>query len=303
MNLVNPSIFMAVVYLSFGFEGSGAEAEEIGDPGSQFAAHIEELLANMTETKYQGLTEIDEETGSLKCDCSGLIGHMLRHHFPEAYVSLDGEEAPWRKRPVAVTFYETFVVAEDDANLEGPWERVREMMDVRPGDILAWRKVTVEQGDSSGHVLMIAGFPEEERDDRIRVRVIDSTRGVHANDTRAEGILGVGAGDMWFTVDRDGEPNGFYVNEKSRLNTVSKVAIGRIVEAGVADISENQLDSEDLDYIRMKESAAMDLAKERGLESRVIVNDGEIFPVKMGLTNERVNFVIKRGRVVRVVRG
>ncbi len=89
------------------------------------------------------------------------------------------------------------------------------MMDVRPGDILAWRKTDIEQGVSSGHTLMIASLPEEERDDRIRVRVIDSTRKPHANDTRPSGTLGVGAGDMWFTTDRDGEPIGFFVDQRT----------------------------------------------------------------------------------------
>lgn len=303
--------------------------QEPNDPGSQFSGHVEKLLAEMTETEYQGATEIDEESGSLKCDCSGLMSYVLRHHFPEAYVSTKGEEAPWRKRPMSVTYYETFIAAGENESGNSPWHRVREMMDVRPGDILSWRKAEIEEGVSSGHTLMIASLPEEERDNRIRVRVIDSTRKSHTNDTRPAGTLGVGAGDMWFTVDRDGEPIGFYVDEESGQSTSHKIAIGRIVkpgslsdessnrraksifernaknrdtgDSGKADSGEPQ--SEDDDFIGLRISAATRLADKRAIEWRNIDEDGEITPVKIGLTEERLNFVIEKGKTVRTIRG
>lgn len=303
------------------------------DPGSQFAAHVEKMLAEMTETKYQGLTEIDEESGSLKCDCSGLISYVLRHHFPEAYVSTKGEEAPWRKRPMSVTFYETFIAAGEDTSGDSPWRRVRKMMEVRPGDILSWRKAEMVEGVSSGHTLMIAGLPKEERDDRFRVRVIDSTRKPHANDTRPAGTLGKGSCEMGFTVDRAGKLVGFYVDDESGHSTSHKIAIGRIAKPGGqpddpsngktkgaldgrrsfernaksqdanAKPDSGDLKSDDHDFIELRMSAATRLAEKRSIEWRVIDEDGETVPVKISLTEERLNFVVERGKVIRVIRG
>lgn len=281
---------------------TSARAEPPMTSREAFAAYIEGMLAEMKETDYQAQTEIDEETGSLKCDCSGLICYVLRHQFPEAYVSVRGMEAQWRKRPFSVTFYETFMAASEEAPNNSPWQRIRRITDARPGDVLAWRTRSIEEGVSTGHTCMIASVPEEEPDGRIRVRVIDSTRKTHANDTRPGGKLGVGAGDMWFTVNDDDEPEGFYVNDQSRHSTSNKIAIGRIINLGEQPHDEHLVPS-DADFVGLKTSAAIDLAMERKTDWRVIDDDGKITPVKLGLTDSRVNFVVRKGKVVRTLRG
>jgi hypothetical protein len=88
----------------------------------------EEVLENMKETLYQAKTEIDEEAGSLRCDCSGFIGCVLSNYFPEAYLSLRGTESPWRTRPYSVTYYETFVSSGDEGSGTGGWRRISRMM-------------------------------------------------------------------------------------------------------------------------------------------------------------------------------
>ena len=275
-------------------------AEPSNSLGQEFAARMEKMVSGMKETAYQGATEINEDTGSLKCDCSGLMGHVLRQHFPEAYLSVRGMEGQDRRRPLAVTYYETFAAAGEGKG-NGRWMEVKNIMEVQPGDLLGWRKDTIEQGQSTGHVGMVASAPIVEKDGRVRLRILDSTRGPHSNDTRTEATLGVGSGDMFFTVDRSGKATGFYVRDGGPLST-NAFAFGRMVDLGeqaskVADVP-GDADFEGLDL-----KAAVALAAKRKIQTRVISEDGRITPVVMGHTLGRINFVVLGGKVIRALRG
>lgn len=275
-------------------------AQAAAEPGRLLLARLEHMLDRMTVTAYQGATEIDEAAGSLKCDCSGLIGHVLRNLCPEAYLSVRGMEAPWRIRPQSVTFHETFTAAAEGRG-NGRWLAVAKLMEVRPGDILAWRTETVVEGQSSGHVAMIASEPVVEKDGRVRFRVIDSTRSPHSNDTRTETSLGVGSGDMYFVMDGEGKPTGFHVRGDGPMSRHA-FAFARVADLG--DESPAALDAPaDADYIGLTLAEAMALVGQRKLEARVIEEDGRVMPVAARLTGQRVNFVVQSGKVLRALRG
>jgi len=280
-------------------------------PESPLASRVEALLENMKETLYQAKTEIDEETGSLRCDCSGFIGYVLRNYFPEAYLSLRGVESPWRTRPYSVTYHETFVSSGDEGSGSGGWRRIRRVMDGLPGDVLAWRKKSIERGVSTGHTCMIAGLPTREADGRIRLRVIDSTNARHANDSRPPGTTGVGTGEMWFAVNAAGEPIGFFVNEHRAKANSNKIAIGRLIgeegapadPLGIATRREYLSVPEDARFIGLEKEDAIALAEESGQAWRIVLEDDVVSPVSMSIRDDRINFVIERGRLVRVRRG
>jgi hypothetical protein len=129
------TFFSAITLMFCAFAPVGLRdvaAQNSTDPGTLLAARLEAMLSKMTGTVYQSNTEINEETGSLKCDCSGIIGHVLRDQFPEAYLFLWGMEAPWRARPIAVTYYETFAAAAAGGG-NGRWRHVEKLMDIKPG--------------------------------------------------------------------------------------------------------------------------------------------------------------------------
>ncbi len=262
-------------------------------PGVQFSARLESLFTSLKHTEYQHTTEIDEADGSVKCDCSGLVGFVLRQTYPEAYVSLRGVEAPWRTRPLAVTFYETFVSAE--VKPDGCWKRVKKITDALPGDVLAWRKIKLEAGSTTGHVCTIADQPEPFGEGMVRVRLIDSTRSPHENDSRGEGENGMGSGYKTFLVDDDGQCVG-YLRGKSRVT--SMIAIGRLVQP-TAKTSH----ADDSDYIGMTIDAAIELAKQRKRSCRIIRQDGKLHPIRMSIKDDRLNFVIENNQVIRVLRG
>ncbi len=288
-----------VVFLAY-YSGPGVAAETAATPSGRLAERLEGFLAGLEDTIYQHKTEIDEGKGSFRCDCSGLIGYALRRDFPEAYLSLRGEEAPWRTRALSVTYFETFARAGEGR--DPSWERVSSLLEARPGDVLAWRKDELRRGESTGHTLMIAGKPERESDGRIKVRVLDSTRSTHANDTRPDGTNGVGAGVMWFQVDEAGHPVGYYVNAEKKLGLSTQVEIGRLKEPDASGASGEA--GEDLSFLGLSESRAMEVAKDRGLKSRIIRVEGKAQALKsLSWQADRVNFVIEEGNVARVIRG
>jgi hypothetical protein len=261
--------------------------------GKQYAARIEAMLGALKETKYQAATEIDEANGSLKCDCSGLVGHILRHDFPEAYLSLRGKEAPWRKRAVAVTFYETFVAAGE--NGDGFWRRVTNLMEAAPGDVIAWRKEKVEAGSTTGHVCTIASQPELIGEGQVRVRLIDSTRAPHEDDTRPEGTFGVGAGFKTFLVNADGECVGYQVKDRP---VKAIIAVGRIVRPTAATSH-----ADDADFIGLSQDRAIELARKKGTSWRIVREDGIPKPINMQILEDRLNFVVEDGKIVAAYRG
>lgn len=255
-------------------------------PGAVFASRVEHLLETTTETSYQHKTMINETAGAVHCDCSGLIGYVLRNEIPEAYISLRGVEAPWRMRPLAVTYYETFQAARQNSNC-GMWSEITKLMDVVPGDIIAWRKPNIEQGSTTGHVLMVAGYPEVRKDRLIRVRIIDSTR----NSKRQ----GIGEDFKVFAINSHGEPISYSVGQQQRK---AEIAIGRM-----RAVKQLPKDCRDEAYVGLDLEASMALAEKRKLTARVIRQDGMPKAVSFEIQLNRLNFVVRGGRVIHVLRG
>jgi CHAP domain len=293
--------FFAVTFFAFFAIGGfrNAVAQVASNPGCQLVARLDLMLSRMKDTAYEHTTAINEETGSLKCDCSGLVGYVLRDQFPEAYLSLRGKEASWRGRPLAVTFYETFTAAEAKKS-NGRWHHVAKLMDVKPGDILAWRKDELKKGRTTGHVAVVSGVPMLEKDGRVRLRVIDSTNNPHSNDTRPAKTSGVGSGDIYFTMDQEGRPSGFYV--RNGILSQQALAFARLVDLGNAASSVFD-EPTDTDFIGLDLAAAHALASKQKLESRVIAQDGKVISISARFRHQRVNFVLRTGKVIRALRG
>ncbi len=257
--------------------------------GAKFATQVEKLLAQTTETTYQHTTKIDEDVGSVHCDCSGLIGYMLRREYPEAYLCLRGEQSPWRKRPLAVTYYETLRSAPTPASASptSQWTQIQRLKDVLPGDVIAWRKPMIDRGSTTGHVLMVAGRPKVTGNGTIRVRIIDSTRSSKRR--------GLGSGIKTFTIDSNGRATGVLVGSRRQP---WMIAAGRLGEPKKA-----AREPKDARFIGMDLETAKTTAKNRDLSIRVIRNDGQPIMPGWKIAPQRLNFVVEDGKVVDVHRG
>ncbi len=182
------------------------------------------ILEGIQSTVYQHRTEIDEDKGVYRCDCSGLGIYVLN-----CTVAKDDPRGPLgdgRTRPRAMHFYEAFVAATTEAETDGRWQRVDRVIDARPGDIIAWRRDVVVPGNS-GHVVIVDEEPVVEEDGLVRVVMIDSTTRPQVDDTRARGESGVGRGTMWFTVDDEGRPVAYVRGSRDAKPQAVRISIGR----------------------------------------------------------------------------
>ena len=196
---------------------------------SPVADEAHRIHANIRETWYSHKTVVDEGTGRYGVDCSGFATLILKHAAPRQLAAVPHKDT--RRRPLAYEFYEAFADAPPTAKESATgWLRVERLRDARPGDFIAWRKIHLEPGESTGHIVMVDEAPVREPDGRYRVVVMDSTSAPHANDTRKDGANGIGRGTMWFAVDDAGRPTG--INWRNRAlapRSASPISIGRVL--------------------------------------------------------------------------
>jgi len=94
---------------------------------------------------------------SIQCDCSGLINLLCdRLLVPKPYDL---------KKPRAVHY---FAILQEIGSSH--------ISQVKPGNLMAWRKENVPKSGDSGHVLLVSGEPERLEENVFRLEVIDSTK-------------------------------------------------------------------------------------------------------------------------------
>lgn len=115
------------------------------------------------------------------------------------------------------------------------WQAVVKASDLRPGDVVAWKR---ETATSNGHAVVIAGIPVAGPDGIWIVEVFDSTSSPHGedsrpNDPRAQALpesgkrSGLGRGLMAFTADPvTGALNGYRWSPKAKTD-ICPIAAGR----------------------------------------------------------------------------
>jgi len=206
--------------LSLGFAGLGG--------GEKLAVEAERLLENVKSTEYAHKTEVDEQAGSYKLDCSGLVCVALKKVGSDALkvVPRSGTE----KRAFAHDFYECFAgaPAPDKAPAEAKWVKVGKLAEARAGDVIAWKNENYQPGENTGHVMIVMEAPEADGANLQKVVVIDSSAHGHGNDTRKKGESGVGRGTLWFSVNESGEPVGVRFTSKTGALNPKTIAIGRL---------------------------------------------------------------------------
>jgi hypothetical protein len=195
---------------------------------SNISEKVKELLPKIKRSSYSHKTEIDEKNGVYNLDCSGLACFLLKENYPEVYKKLPF--AKKHKRPKAIDFFNA--IYEEKEN--NGWEKIPSMKDAAPGDFIVWKYPPAKKGDT-GHLLIIMSKPVKINDSTYEVKICDSSKSRHANDTRKKGQSGIGMGTMWFAVDKDGKPNAFYWSSQKRKPRAIQIVIGRI-----QDKSENE---------------------------------------------------------------
>jgi hypothetical protein len=168
----------------------------------ELAEHID---ATRTDTVYSHATKVRRKDGIYHFDCSGMINWMLDR------VSERSLEAIGRDRPVASSYVRTIQKAPTTRARDG-WQRIADIEAVEPGDVFAWRRPdNWPKGGNTGHIGIVIARPAKvpHIQGAYLVRVIDSTRWQHQDDTRADDETGFGMGTILFMTDADRAPIGY----------------------------------------------------------------------------------------------
>jgi hypothetical protein len=220
MRCVSAIRVLPFVLLSLAFAGPGS--------GDKLAAEAERILQNVKTTEYAHKTDVDEQAGSYKLDCSGLVCLALKKANPDALKAVP--KTGTEKRAFAHDFYDCFTAApiSTQAPADAKWVRIAKLADAQPGDVIAWKNENYQPGENTGHVMIIMEAPVPDGDGILKVVVIDSSAHGHGSDTRKKGESGVGRGTLWFSVGKDGEPIGVRFSSRTGALNPKIMAIGRL---------------------------------------------------------------------------
>jgi hypothetical protein len=188
----------------------------------QIAWQAEFIVNNLQQTDYQHIENIDVDRGVYDCDCNGFVGFVLERAAPDHYAMIPIE--PGQQRPRAYIYYEFFT----SPTLPGGWQQIAVLLNVRRGDIIAWRVAEIVEGQDTGHVFFVAETPTIVDPGVYAVRVYDSAAVAHYDDTRADGESGVGSGFINFQVDDTGAPTAFQFGPSQDQFLTLPIAIGRV---------------------------------------------------------------------------
>ena len=189
------------------------------------AAEAARQIAAMKTSAYTHHTSIDEASGRFDYDCSGLVDYALVNIAPEAFAELRQATV---KRPLAKHFVTFFA-----GNPAGRWKRVVRVVDLVPGDILAWLKPADVTSKNTGHVMIVREAPRRDakRADEIVVPIYDSTSIRHGSgDSRtATHGTGLGTGEVLLLVDARGAPLRYRWSRGSAAHEhVTTIAMGHL---------------------------------------------------------------------------
>lgn len=184
-------------------------------------------LANMKSSHYQHKTQVDESKGEFNYDCSGFIDYSLKRVLPKAYQALPISTS---KRPLAQDFY-YHIHSQGQNPGAGGWMQVKNSSELVPGDIVVWLKPEDSDSNNTGHVMVVFSKPEinPNRPDEVLVKVVDSTKSPHADDSRSDDETGLGTGTIGLIVDHEGKALRYrWKGGVSKKEVDTQIAFGHI---------------------------------------------------------------------------
>ena len=156
---------------------------------------VQKTIQNIHYSNYKmGGSNYDPARGIYILDCSDYVDHLLIQSNPQAYYSL--VSGTGTDKPTTADYYRFFNRLPEAAS-SSAWRRISIVKDVQPGDILVFRGM-----GGGGHVMVVMDKPvPAQNNDVFLVRVADSARSGHSQDTRPLHASGIGIGTMMLKVD------------------------------------------------------------------------------------------------------
>ena len=192
-------------------------------------ARMKSLVDSIRDTKYQHDIDIRESEGIVYADCSSLTRFVLEEAAPKHLAEVREDQGG----ALSKNFYHYFSGLDEKGTRF--WKRIDNFEDVQPGDLIVWASNGLTERGTTGHIMTAMGRPERHSKNKYSIRIVDSARSSHADDTREkmESPEGVGMGTMWFGTDDDGKPiqwwwrNPDFKVSPSDPSSILGVAVGR----------------------------------------------------------------------------
>jgi hypothetical protein len=187
---------------------------------------IAAIHRNLRETSYRHALAVNERSGTYHWDCSLMVSWVLRRAAPRSLAAIGNVE-----RPLAVHYVRAIERA-PVGRFQGGWQRLSRIEEVQPGDVFAWRRPEGFPSNNSGHVgfVLSRATPVPGIPGGWAVRIADSTRSAHQNDTRPwPGNGGFGIGTLVFLADPQGHGTHYgWAGTYSEGYVVTPILFGRI---------------------------------------------------------------------------
>ena len=197
---------------------------------SNLVSEGERELGAVKTTLYQHKTDVDEKAGRFFYDCSGFLSYAINRVAPEAYSEIPVSRSR-EKRPLASDFYHLFARLKSMPSKR--WMPVSYVIDLKPGDIIAWLRPENHNSTNTGHVMLVLKTPilNPALPNELLIQVIDSSHSGHSQDSRAKGKSGLGSGTIGILVNSEGAPVKYrWRGGISKRIEATSIAFGRIVE-------------------------------------------------------------------------
>ena len=198
----------------------------ISSIGQRLVHFVHNTVSTLRYSAYKlGGTHFDTSRGVYILDCSDYIDHILKEVYPAAYFDL--VHASGADKPTTLHFYDFFSGLDNDPR--DYWNRVDDVEQLQPGDILVFRYKRSFRSATSGHVMVVMNKPIRDEDGYL-VRVADSAPVGHSQDTRARRVSGIGIGTMLLKANpKTGQPFAYAWKIGSRWNNNVHIAMARPV--------------------------------------------------------------------------
>ncbi len=193
--------------------------------------HLVEFVHKTVDTLHysvykMGGKHFDAQRGVYILDCSGFVDKILQKTCPNAYSSLVG--ATGADSPASQHYYHFFNELSSDQSRY--WNKVDNLDQLQPGDILVMRYKNSRGIETGGHVMVVMNKPEQDTD-VFYVRVADSAPTRHSDDTREHNTSGIGIGTLLLKASsRTGQPIAYAWGIGGYWNKNANFAMARPTE-------------------------------------------------------------------------
>ena len=164
-----------------------------------FLKSIQKIQETLQSTGFLRRGRFESYSGSYLCDCSSLFSSILEIENISLY-----EEIARGNETLKSSDY--FIYAKERNFYT---DKISEL---NLGDILCWKKDHIPKTGDSGHMALVISLPKKFEGSLYKVRVFDSTKVPHSNDSRDES--GVGEGDLYLQSDENGKIIGVRWSDK-----------------------------------------------------------------------------------------